>query len=72
MTKTLERAMRKASALPAREQNAFARWMLHELTDELRWQQAFRRSQQKLHDAATKAIGIHKAGRTRRLDPDRR
>jgi len=71
MTKTLERAIRKAAALPPRDQNAFARWMLQELADEVRWQRTFRRSRAKLGALAREALSEHKAGRTRRLDPDR-
>ena len=71
LTKTLERAVKKASALPTREQNAFARWMLQELQAEARWQRAFSRTRGKLAAMAEKALTEHKAGRTRRLDPDR-
>ncbi len=71
MTKTLQRAVRKASTLPTREQEAFGRWMLKELEDEERWQRSFRRSKGKLRTLAEAALADHKAGRTRRLDPDR-
>jgi len=71
MTKTLARAVRKASALPASEQNAFARWMFHELADEARWQRTFDRTQRKLRGLAEAALSERHAGRTQRLDPDR-
>jgi hypothetical protein len=71
MTKTLERAVRKASRLPAREQNAFARWMLRELTEEQRWQRTLDRTRGALRSLADDAVAEHKAGRTRRLHPDR-
>jgi hypothetical protein len=71
MTKTLTRAVRKASALPTREQNAFARWMLQELADEARWERTFRRTQGKLRRLAETALAERRAGRTRKLDPDR-
>lgn len=77
MTKTLQRAVRKASTLPSREQEAFGRWMLkalkelEELEDDERWERSFRRSRGKLKLLAQAALADHKAGRTRRLDPDR-
>jgi hypothetical protein len=71
MTKTLERAVRKISRLSAREQNAFARWMLRELADEQRWQRTLDRTRGTLRSLADEAIADHKAGRTRRLHPDR-
>ena len=74
MTKTLQRAVRKASTLPSREQEALGRWMLKELKEleeDERWQRSFRRSKGKLRAMAEAALADHKAGRTRRLDPDR-
>lgn len=44
MTRTLQRAEQRIAALPAREQDAKARWMLRELADEARWDRNLRRS----------------------------
>jgi hypothetical protein len=71
MTKALERVLRKASALSAPEQNAFARWMLLELEDDQRWRRALRRSPSRLRKLALNALTEHRAGRTRPLDPAR-
>ncbi len=71
MTKTLQRAVRRIAALPARDQDEFARWMIEELADEARWDHALRRSQSRLGRMARAALADHKGGRTRRLDPDR-
>ncbi len=71
MTKTLQRAVKKVSALPSRDQEAFARWMLRELADDARWSRTLHRTRGKLKELARSALADHKAGRTRSLDPDR-
>ncbi|MBM4329332.1 MAG: hypothetical protein FJ118_19480 [Deltaproteobacteria bacterium] len=70
MTK-LEKAFVAASKLPAKEQDAFAEWILEELASERRWQQAFARSGDALAKLAEEALAEHRAGRTRELDPER-
>ena len=67
MTKALEKAFAKAARLPARDQNALARWLVAELESETRWTKAFRRSADRLADLADEALEEHRAGRTRRL-----
>jgi len=71
MTKTLQRAVKKVSALPSRDQEAFARWMLRELAEDARWSRTLRRTRGRLRQLARAALADHKAGRTRTLDPDR-
>jgi hypothetical protein len=68
MTRTLQRAVKKVSALPSRDQEAFARWMLGELADDARWTRTLRRTSGKLEELARVALAHHKAGRTRSLD----
>ncbi len=71
MTRTLQRAVKRIAALPAREQDAMARWMLRELADEARWDRNLSRSRAAVGRKARAALAEHKDGRTRRLDPDR-
>jgi hypothetical protein len=67
VTKTLEKAFAKVARLPARDQNALARWLIAELESETRWTKAFRRSADRLAGLADEALEEHRAGRTRRL-----
>ena len=71
MTKLLERAFEQASKLPAEEQNELARAVLEELAAEHRWSELFGASGDMLLEMAGKARAEHRAGRTRRLDPDK-
>jgi hypothetical protein len=64
MTKLLEKALREASKLPAREQNAFAKIMLEELTSERKWTRQFAKSQHKLATLADEALLEHAQGKT--------
>jgi hypothetical protein len=45
--------------------------MLRELTEEQRWQRTLDRTRGALRSLADDAVAEHKAGRTRRLHPDR-
>lgn len=71
MTRLLEEAFRKASALPDAEQDAIAASILADLEDERSWGDAFAGSQDLLADLADEARAEHRAGRTMPLDPDR-
>ncbi len=71
MTKMLEKAFAQAARLPEQEQNAFANWILEELTSEERWQKAFAGSADALARLADEALEEHRKGNTRPLDPDR-
>lgn len=71
MTRLLEEAFRKASALPAVEQDAIAASILADLEDERRWSEAFASSQDVLAELAAEARAEHRSGRTLPLDPER-
>jgi hypothetical protein len=64
MTKLLEKAFAEASKLSDQEQEAFASFLLEELTSEKRWTDAFARSQDKLASLAAEAIEEFRQGRT--------
>jgi hypothetical protein len=70
MTDLLQQAFNSASQLPPEEQDAFAKWMLHELQSEQRWSELFAQSQDMLAQMADEALAEHRAGKTLPLDPD--
>ena len=70
MTKLLKQAFEEVSKLDGAEQDSVARWLLEELASERRWDEAFQRSPDPLGKLADEALGEHRAGRTRPLDPD--
>ena len=70
MTALLEKAVAKASALSADDQDALASLLLDEIEDDARWDAAFARSQGVLAALAAEAMEEHRAGETRDLDPD--
>lgn len=71
MTRLLEEAFRRASALPESEQDALAAVILADMEDERRWNEAFTNSQELLAELAAEARAEHQAGRTLPLDPER-
>jgi len=71
MTRVLDDALAKISALPPEEQDRIARWLLDELEDEERWDRQFSTSQDALSKLAEEARADRAAGRTTELDPDR-
>jgi hypothetical protein len=71
MTRLLEEAFRKATALPDAEQDALAAAILADLEDERKWTEAFANSQGLLAELAEEAHADHLAGRTTPLDPQR-
>ncbi len=68
MTALLEKAMAEVSKLPSKEQDTFAQWILDELADEERWDQAFAKSQDALAKLAQEARAEYRAGKTIPLD----
>jgi len=70
MTKLLKQAFEEASKLDGAEQDSVARWLLDELASDRRWDEAYQRSPDPLGKLAGEALGEHRAGRTRPLDPD--
>ncbi|NJK74488.1 MAG: hypothetical protein HC849_18670 [Oscillatoriales cyanobacterium RU_3_3] len=70
MTKLLELAIARLKTLPASEQDAIAAMILEELEDEIRWDEAFERSQNALAFLAGEAMAEYRAGKTQELDPE--
>jgi hypothetical protein len=56
MTELLEQAIARLKTLPANEQDAIAAMILEELEDEIRWDEAFKRSKDALAFLAGEAI----------------
>jgi hypothetical protein len=71
MTRALETAIAKLSALPAEEQDRIAQWLLDELRDEEHWARQFAASQDALSALASEAKAERAAGRATELDPDK-
>jgi hypothetical protein len=63
MTRLLEQAFQKASALSESEQDALAAVLLAELEDEQRWDEAFSGSQDLLAQMAAEARAEYRSGR---------
>lgn len=68
MTKLLEKAFKKAEALPEMEQNALARRLLLELEAEKRWEKTFAESEDVLDKLADEALEARRRGKTKPLD----
>ena len=64
MTRLLEEAFQKASALPESEQDALAALILADLEDERRWNESFSNTQDLLAELAAEARAEHQSGRT--------
>ncbi len=71
MTKLLQRAFEEASKLPEGEQDALGRILLEELASERRWEEVFAGSHDLLADLAGQALAEHRAGQTKKLDPEK-
>ena len=69
MTQLLEKVFAKVEKLPSVEQNALAKWLLHELSSEKRWEKTFAESKGVLENLAEEALSEHKKGRTKPLNP---
>lgn len=69
MTRLLEQAFQKASALPESEQDALAALILADLEDGRRWSEAFLNSQDLLARLAEEARAEYRSGRTGPLLP---
>ncbi len=70
MTRLLKKAFDQASQLPEEAQNALAQQLLDEIASEEAWQGALDHSGGTLASLADEALGEHRAGRTRPLDPE--
>ncbi|HET9787511.1 MAG TPA: hypothetical protein VFP47_10275 [Pyrinomonadaceae bacterium] len=71
MTKLLQKAFDEASKLPDAEQDALGRVLLEELASERRWEELFAGSHNLLAELADEALAEHRAGRTKKLDPEK-
>jgi hypothetical protein len=70
MTELLRKAFEKASELAPDEQDALAQTLIRELEDEKTWDTALSETQDELASLADAALREHRAGKTRRLDPE--
>jgi hypothetical protein len=70
MTNLLKEAFDRASELPPKEQDTFARFLLAELESDAQWAEAFAGSQDVLAKLADEALEEFLAGETELLDPD--
>lgn len=70
MTALLERAFKRASALPDEVQDALAQEFLQELEWETRWDKTLDESQSALDKLTSRALAEHKAGRTVKMGMD--
>jgi len=70
MTKLLQDAFAKASALPPAEQDVLAARLLAELEGEDEFDRAITASSSTLAGLAREALAEHRDGRTQELDPD--
>ncbi len=68
MTKLLEKALKKVSRLPKKEQDTIASQILAELEDEAAWSKWFAASRGKLRRLAEEALTEHRQRKTRPLD----
>jgi hypothetical protein len=71
MTQRLEQAILELQRLPEPAQDAIAKLILDQITDDLVWDDAFARSQDQLAQLANKARADVAAGRVRRLSSRR-
>ena len=70
MTTRLEQAFTEASKLSPKEQDAFADWVLAELSSEKQWDRLFASSQDTLSKLASEALAEHRKGQTQELNLD--
>ena len=70
MTRALDAVVAKLAALPAKEQDRIAQWLLAELRDDEDWARRFANSQDALSKLAAEARADLAAGRATELDPD--
>jgi len=70
MTTLLKKAFNAASKLPKNEQDVLATILLEELRSEKRWEDAFKKSQDKLALLADEAVAEFNRGETKPLELD--
>ncbi|MDR9367037.1 MAG: hypothetical protein RI575_17005 [Balneolaceae bacterium] len=70
MTRLLKQAFDKVSQLSEDEQDTIAALILKEIESEKKWEDTFESSQDELSKLGEEALAEHRAGKTKRLDPD--
>ena len=70
MTHLMEKALAEIKKLPEADQDAIAAIILEEISDELRWDEAFARSQDELASLADRVREDIRAGRVRNAGID--
>lgn len=70
MTQLMEKALAEIKKLPEADQDAIAAIILEEISDELRWDEAFARSQDELASLADRVREDIRAGRVRNAGID--
>ncbi|MYB53546.1 MAG: hypothetical protein F4X77_15320 [Acidobacteriia bacterium] len=71
MSRAFHTAIEKISALPPEEQDRISRWILGELQDEERWDQAYLNSQDALSSLADEVRTDIGSARATQLAPDK-
>jgi hypothetical protein len=70
MTELLSKAFQKASKLSEDTQNLLAKKLLDEIDDELKWDDSFQKSKDKLQTLANKAITESNNNKTKKIGFD--
>ena len=70
MTRLLEKAFEQASELAAEDQDALAEMLLNDLASEVRWTDAFAKSQDELAVLAREARAEFEQGKTKLIEED--
>jgi hypothetical protein len=71
MTALLQKAFQKASSLPEKDQDSFAKFLMAEIDDETEWEESFSSSQNELALMAREALAEYKTGTTKPMDLSR-
>ena len=71
MTKLLASAIEKLRHLSESEQDAIARLVLEEMESERKWDEAIRKSPERLRKLADRAWAEHQRGESEPLDPEK-
>jgi hypothetical protein len=71
MTALLQKAFQKASSLPEKDQDSFAKFVMAEIDDETEWEESFSSSQNELALMAREALAEYKTGTTKPMDLSR-
>lgn len=70
MTQLLEKAFEEIESLPKDEQDAFAAFILNEITTEQRWKEHFEDAEGELEELADQALEEHQRGEIDLLNPE--